>query len=262
MANQYFLDQLGRKITLHCPPQRIISLVPSQTELLFALGLENEVVGITKFCIHPKAWFQSKTRIGGTKDVNLERVRALRPDLVIANKEENDAAQVAALAAEFPVWVSSVDDLNSALSMIGSIAALTDRQEIGAHLCHTITREFAGLRPAGTKSVVYIIWNEPLMAAGPDTFIHDMLRRCGFSNCIAQPRYPTVLEETLEQLAPQVILLSSEPFPFSDKHVKAMEHRFPSSRIVLVDGEMFSWYGSRLTLAPAYFQKLQDELNG
>lgn len=262
MAQHNFLDQLGRKITLHCPPQRIISLVPSQTELLFVLGLENEVVGITKFCIHPKKWFQSKTRIGGTKDLDLERIRALNPDLIIANKEENDEAQIAALAAEFPVWVSDVNDLDSALDMICSIAEITNRQEIGAQLCHTITREFAGLRPTGTKSVVYIIWNEPLMAAGPDTFIHDMLRRCEFANCIAEQRYPKVLEETLEQLAPQFILLSSEPFPFSDKHVKAMQLRFPLSKIVLVDGEMFSWYGSRLTLAPAYFRKLQDELNG
>ncbi len=113
-----FTDQTGREVSIPSHPQRIISLVPSQTELLFDLGLEEQVAGITKFCVHPEKWFRSKTRIGGTKNIKSALIHQLQPDLIIANKEENVKEQVEELAAHYPVWVSDIHDLQSALDMI------------------------------------------------------------------------------------------------------------------------------------------------
>ena len=120
-----FTDQLGRTVDLPNPPQRIISLVPSQTELLYSLGLGEAVVGITRFCTHPETWFRQKARIGGTKAIDPARVDALRPDLIIANKEENEKPQVEALATRYPVWTSDIKTLDDALDMIRSIGAIT-----------------------------------------------------------------------------------------------------------------------------------------
>jgi ABC-type Fe3+-hydroxamate transport system substrate-binding protein len=262
MGHRHYLDQLSRSISLQQAPLRIVSLVPSQTELLFDLGLENEVVGITKFCIHPKQWFDAKTRVGGTKDVDVERIRLLRPDLIIANKEENTKGQIDVLAAEFPVWVSDVHNLSSALEMTQALADITETHQKGMQLCQTIAQGFEALLPIAQKTVVYLIWHGPYMAAGSDTFINDMLSRCGLVNCIAERRYPTLTEDALAHLAPEVILLSSEPFPFSEKHVAALQVRHPTSKIMLVDGELFSWYGSRLLAAPSYFKQIQQQLKG
>src|ERR1700741_3198050 len=107
----HFIDQTGRKISIPQIPQRIISLVPSQTELLFDLGLDKEVVGITKFCVHPPEWFQTKTRVGGTKQLKIDLIKQLQPDLIIANKEENVKEQIEELEKHFPVWISDVNNL-------------------------------------------------------------------------------------------------------------------------------------------------------
>ena len=123
-------DQMHRKIHLpRFPLRRIISLVPSQTELLYDLGLEEEVVGITKFCVHPPEWFQSKARVGGTKTIHFEKIKALQPDLIIGNKEENEREQIEALAECFPVWMSDIATLEDALDMMLRVGALVDRPE-------------------------------------------------------------------------------------------------------------------------------------
>src|ERR1700722_20147309 len=101
-----FTDQMGRTISVEWPVKRIISLVPSQTELLYSLGLADEVIGITKFCVHPKEWFHSKTRVGGTKKLDFEKIAALKPDLIIGNKEENEEVQIKQLMQDYPVWMS------------------------------------------------------------------------------------------------------------------------------------------------------------
>lgn len=251
-----YTDQLGRTLAITEFPQRIVSLVPSQTELLHDLGLEHRVVGITKFCVHPLHWFRGKARVGGTKDVHTSKVRALRPDLIIANKEENVQEQIAALEGEFPVWVSDVNDLPSALEMIASIATITDTQPRGNEIVRQITQGFAMLAPSQQKSAVYLIWKDPYMAAGTGTFISDMLWRCGLSNAIAMDRYPKLDIAQLQELNPEVVLLSSEPYPFRQHHVRALKRVLPEARIMLVDGEMFSWYGSRLLQAPAYLHQL------
>lgn len=257
-----FRDQIGNDITLKEPPQRIVSLVPSQTQLLYDLGLEDQVVGITKFCIHPAHWFETKTRIGGTKTVNIEKVKALQPDLIIGNKEENTRADIEALQSLAPVWVSDVDTLDNALEMIQHISEMTGRLSEGTQLIRTISDRFNALgnrikcHPVRGKRVVYVIWNDPIMAAGTDTFIHDMLERCGLENCIQISRYPEITGDE----KPDVVFLSTEPFPFSETHFPQYQRIFSSAKIVLVNGELFSWYGSALTEAPLYFEQLLDEL--
>lgn len=252
-------DQMGRTLQVPENPQRIISLVPSQTELLHDLGLGERVVGITKFCIHPEDWFRSKARVGGTKQVDLEKVRALRPDLIIGNKEENSQADIEALEKEFPVWMSDVRELDGALDMIRRVGALTGTTGKAEALATGIGQAFDTFQPLTPPlSAAYLIWHEPMMAAGTDTFVNDMLARCGLTNAFAQrtERYPQVSPAELAAADPDVILLSSEPYPFAEKHIPHYNMICPGTPVHLVDGELFSWYGSRLLRSPAYFSGL------
>jgi ABC-type Fe3+-hydroxamate transport system substrate-binding protein len=228
--------------------QRIISLVPSQTELLYDLGLGERVVGITKFCVHPPEWFQSKKRVGGTKTVDIQKVAALYPDLVIANKEENDRDQVLAIEQFCRVWVSDVKTLEDALEMIRTIGDRTQTAPAAAGIIQRIETKFQQITPhQPPRRAAYLIWRKPFMAAGGDTFIHDMIQREGYINVFAdQQRYPQTDAATLAQLAPEEILLSSEPFPFAQKHIAELQEICPKAQIRLVDGERYSWYGSRL----------------
>ncbi len=245
-----FKDQLDRKIRLDGRPARIISLVPSQTELLYSLGLGSEVVGITKFCVRPSGWTRIKTIIGGTKQVDIEKVRSLKPDIIIANKEENDQEQVAILAKEFPVWISDIRNLDDAVEMIGNLSEITGTQTAADEILEKISQNF---RENGSntkmKTCAYLIWWNPMMTVNHDTFIDDMLKRSGLENVFAErndSRYPEITEADLISVAPEILLLSSEPFPFNEKHVEHLQSILPNTRIELADGEMFSWYGSRL----------------
>lgn len=254
-----YTDQTGRKVDIPLNPKRIVSLVPSQTEYLAALGLETEVVGITKFCTLPESWYHGKERIGGTKNLRIDLIRNLKPELIIANKEENKLEQIEMLEDRFPVWASDVVDLPSALDMMLHIGEITGKAEKAKEIATTIASGFASLPPliAG-KSVLYLIWQQPWMAAGRGTFINDVLQRLGLVNLAAggDQRYPVIPAEKLPELKPDYVLLSSEPFPFADKHLEALQLRLPESRLILVDGKAFSWYGSRLLSSPAYFKTL------
>lgn len=252
-------DQMHRSIAVPSHPQRIISLVPSQTELLHDLGLGDRVIGITKFCIHPEEWFRSKTRVGGTKKVDIEQVRALKPDLIIGNKEENAQEDIEALEREFPVWMSDVEDLEGALDMIDHIGRITGTVAGTKAIGDGIRSAFAELRPlAEPLSVAYFIWEKPWMVAGKRTFIRDMLDRCGFTPPALPEagRYPELSDAQLAALDPDVVLLSSEPFPFKERHIPPVNMVLPGTPVHLVDGEAFSWYGSRLLRSPQYFQGL------
>jgi len=253
-----YTDQIGRTVSLTAIPKKIISLVPSQTELLFTLGLNDRVKGITKFCVHPAAWRRNKSIVGGTKTVHLERVQKLNPDLILANKEENTRAEVEALAASYPVWVSDISDLESALDMIGSVATMTDTLGAGQKLIKEIEYSFQNLpRLENRSTAIYLIWQDPFISVGADNFIHDMMLRAGFCNLLAdQLRYPEISIGQIRELQPEYILLSSEPFPFGQKHLDKFQSLFPDIKILLVDGEMFSWYGSRIKLAAQYFRSL------
>ncbi|WP_119080271.1 helical backbone metal receptor [Chitinophaga alhagiae] len=249
-------DQLGRTVEISVPPQRIISVVPSQTELLYHLGAT--VQGITKFCVHPAAWFRSIPRVGGTKQLDLERIAALRPDLIIANKEENEKAQIEALAARFPVWVSDIHTLADACRMVTGLGDILQRQAAAQHIRQQIEEGFSRLQPLPMAApAAYFIWREPWMVAGGDTFIHDMMARCGFRNVFADlPRYPAMGLAQLAASGCRLVLLSSEPYPFKEKHIAEIKAYLPDAEVLLVDGEMFSWYGSRLMFAPGYFDEL------
>ena len=258
-----FTDQLNRKIEIASTPRRIISLVPSQTELLYDLGLREEVVGITKFCIHPEEWFRSKTRVGGTKKYDLEKIKALKPDLIIGNKEENDQEQIEELMKHYTVWMSDIYSLQDAYDMITRVGVLVGKSKEAIHLKLEVEAKFNSFfieceaLKVPTKTA-YFIWNDPYMTAGHDTFINEMLKLCGFENVFLHKssRYPEVNNEEILEANPDLILLSSEPYPFKEKHVEQFQALLPSAQIRIVDGEMFSWYGSRLLRSSEYFRQL------
>lgn len=255
-------DQTGRTIEIKHSPKRIISLVPSQTELLFDLGLDEEVIGITKFCIHPQKWFQTKTRIGGTKLLHLDKIKELQPDLIIANKEENVQEQIQVLAKHFPVWVSDVNNMNDAMEMIQSIGTITNKQLAATAIMNQIKSNFSQLQNTTFKlQTCYLIWREPYMTVGGDTFINNMMNCAGLQNIFEnKKRYPQITIEKLTTYNVPLLILSSEPFPFTQKHIDELQPLLPHTKIILADGEMFSWYGSRLIKAPAYFQQLQNQV--
>ena len=249
-----FTDQLHRKVKVPKNPQRIISLVPSQTELLVDLGLEDRLVGVTKFCVHPKGLKKRKAIIGGTKKFHFDKIEALRPDLIIGNKEENYQEGIEQLAAKYPVWMSDIYDLEGAFQMMQGIGEITGTSEEATILVQKIRQDMDFSQPK-RGSAIYLIWKDPLMVAGRNTFINDMLQRAGFENSVSKPRYPELTMDEIRRLNADYLLLSSEPFPFKQKHVDEFEELLPDKKILLVDGEMFSWYGSRLR----YFG---DYLNG
>lgn len=250
-------DDLGRSVPLEGIPERIVSLCPSQTELLFDLGAGDRVVGVTKFCVHPRDGVAQKSKVGGTKDVNLDRVRALEPDLVLAQREENTREVVEALAQEVPVYVTDVVDVTSALRMIERVAAVVDSRATGEALAAEIRAGLNALSALPNARVLYLIWRDPWMAAGRGTFIHSVLEACGFENALATERYPTVDGEAMRALRPDIVFLSSEPFPFRDKHRQEIARELPDVPIQYVDGEVFSWYGSRMRRIPEYARHLR-----
>lgn len=252
-----FEDQMGRGVNLPDRPMRIISLVPSQTELLHDLGLNDEVIGITKFCIHPKHWKKEKAIVGGTKQVHFGIIDELQPDLIIGNKEENEEGFITELATKYPVWMSDINSLTDALDMIEALGELTGKTREAEGMVVDILNEFGQLdQHKEKKEAVYLIWKNPYMAAGQETFINEMLELAGFTNLVQESRYPELNIDEIKALKPSVVLLSSEPFPFKEKHIEELQAEMPNAQIMLVDGEMFSWYGSSLLKAPDYFKTL------
>lgn len=253
---------MNREVTLNRVPRRIISLVPSQTEFLYDLGLEKELVGITKFCVHPKSLFNSCPRIGGTKQLDLEKIKALKPDLIVGNKEENTREQIEDLSKEFPVWMSDVNTLEDAFAMMTDLSDLCGKGTPGNTLIKSCRESMSACEGLFSgQSALYLMWYNPWMAVGANTFINAMLIHLGFKNVIgSQERYPIVTEQELTDLRANFCLLSSEPFPFTNKHSLELQNLCKGANTVLVDGEMFSWYGSRLKLAGEYFQELSQKL--
>jgi ABC-type Fe3+-hydroxamate transport system substrate-binding protein len=245
---------MQRTVEIHSTVSRIVSLVPSQTELLVDLGLKDRLIGITKFCVHPKELRKEIQLIGGTKNVKVKLVESLNPDLIIGNKEENNQVDIEALEQNLPTWMSDIFNLEDALEMIEQVGEITRTQKRATEIISEIRSNFLKLNPLqGNKSVLYLIWKNPYLAAGRDTFIDSMLTRLGLKNAMNEARYPEV---DLKEVNPDFIFLSSEPFPFKEKHIAELQIQFPASQIILVDGEFFSWYGSRLIDAPHYFNKL------
>lgn len=255
MEKRTFVDQMGRSVEIPFPPKRIISLVPSQTELLHYFGLENEVIGITKFCIYPDKWFRSKTRIGGTKQLKLDDILALKPDLVIGNKEENTKEDIGFLRKHVPVWMSDINSFDEAIEMIDMLGSICGVEDKSQNLTFQILRNFEQLENVGKgRSYLYFIWDEPSFLVGKSTFIDSILSKIGFLNHCNTSRYPNLSELKIE--TPDFVFLSSEPFPFKEEHIAKYKELFPLSKVMLIDGEMCSWYGSRMVLAVDYFKNL------
>jgi ABC-type Fe3+-hydroxamate transport system substrate-binding protein len=238
-------------------PRRIVSLVPSQTELLAYLGLDEFIKGITRYCVHPTQWQQAKTLVGGTKNVDHAAIEQLNPDLIIANKEENTLESIVALREAFPVWTSDVNNLQQALSMISEVGRITGTSEKAQSLVSAIGKRFNQITPCRMQRVLYMIWRKPWMAAASGTFINAMLESLSLTNAVGdKTRYPTLTESEITAIDPAYVLLSSEPFPFRESHIAEIRRLLPAATVLLVNGEMFSWYGSRLLDAPAYFNSL------
>ncbi|MCP9198384.1 helical backbone metal receptor [Gramella sp. GC03-9] len=256
-----FRDQLNRTIELRQAPRRIVSLVPSQTELIVDLGLEEQLVGITHFCVHPAHLKKTKVRVGGTKKVNLRKVQNLKPDIILCNKEENTVEMVDALEQVAPVHVSDVNDIHSTCELIEQYGKIFECSAFANTLSRSVQKKARAFKDKienkEVKRVAYFIWKDPLMVAGKGTFIDSMLKLNGFENVFQKTRYPETDFEELERIQPDLILLSSEPFPFKEEHKKEFEAF--GKKVLVVDGEFFSWYGSRLLAAFDYFTQMHQE---
>lgn len=255
-----FKDQIGNSVDVEFPPSRIISLVPSQTELLFDLNLDEEVIGITRYCVLPTHWSKIKAIVGGTKDFDIETIKSLKPGMVLGNKEENTQANVELLRQSVPVWISDINSLEHAVGMIRSIGDLTDRMAEAETIAGEIQISFEQMEPlvCVNHTLLYLIWRKPWMGAASNTFINDMLMKMGFRNCLQSfERYPVLSELEISALKPDYIFLSSEPFPFTERHKSELLELCPTAEIVFVDGKMFSWYGSHLLKSVNYFRSLR-----
>ncbi|WP_242087472.1 helical backbone metal receptor [Aestuariivivens sediminis] len=259
-------DQLHRTLQLNGTPGRIVSLVPSQTELLCDLGLKGSIVGVTKFCVHPHGIREDKFVVGGTKAIHIDAIRALNPDIILCNKEENTKTIVEDCTSICPVHVSHVVTISDCLQLIEHYGDIFDSKE----KAHTIVEEIKAkvedfkrfIAPKPRLKVAYFIWRAPLMVAGNKTFINELLNLNKFENVYAnQNRYPEIRSDHDEiKILVDVVLLSSEPFPFKEKDKSEFQHYYPNAMVELVDGQMFSWYGSRLTISMAYFKTFRLNL--
>ncbi|MCS7154461.1 MAG: helical backbone metal receptor [Bacteroidetes bacterium] len=255
-------DALGRTVYVAAPPQRIVSLVPSLTETLYALGLGERIVGVTRFCVHPPEARRAKPIVGGTKALHLERIRELRPDLIVANQEENRREDIETLERDFAVYVTVVRTIPEAIDMIRALGIVTGAQARAEELvCAVEAAQSAIGRLPRLGRALYLIWREPYMSVGRDTFIHAMLEAAGLENaCADQSRYPVLEAEAIRELRPDYVLLPSEPYRFKPEHEAELRTLLPETPIVRVNGELFSWYGARMREAFPYLQDLHRRL--
>lgn len=237
---------------------RIVSLVPSITESLFDFGLtEMEVVGRTKFCIHPQTLITNVPVIGGTKNLNLDKIKALKPDLIIANKEENEKLQIEELGKYFEIWLTDIENLQDNQNFLTELGTLLNKQELALNFNEKINVIFDSSKELSPRKVAYLIWKNPYMTVGSDTFIHEIIEKLGFTNLFEDSkRYPEISVNQMKEA--EYVFLSSEPFPFQQKHIDELQKELPDSKIILVDGEAFSWYGTHLSRCGDYFKTLRE----
>lgn len=251
--------------TLHtvAPGARIVSLVPSITELLCELGLAPQLVGRTGFCIHPAEQVRSIAKVGGTKDVNLEKIRRLAPTHVVLNIDENNKPDAEALAQFVPNIIVTHplgprDNLPLA-RLLGGIFGAEERAEAW---CATFEQAWARLQgaPKGAPAtVLYCIWQDPWMTVSSDTYIARMLAEIGWQTPqLGSVRYPAFTWS--EQLLAGIdgVLLSTEPYRFTQAHADALEKQL-GKPVHLVDGEMMSWYGSRSAAGLDYLREMAQQ---
>lgn len=252
-------DDLGAPILLSSKPQRIVSLVPSLTETLVDAGLKNQLTGITKFCVHPKGLRQEIKVIGGTKNPRIKDILNLKPDLVFANKEENGEEDINELKKFTQVYVTDIKNNQDILDFLRMLNVV-----FKTDACFELLQKIQNLPIYPERKKIpscYIIWKDPWMTIGKDTFIHSMMEKYGFQNiCSDSDRYPIISFEQIKAHQTKIVMMSSEPYPFKEKDKEELHKLLPRTIIILVDGEMFSWYGSRLLLADTYLNNLYFNL--
>ena len=253
-------DQTGYSLIVPDNPSRIISLVPSQTELLIDLGLADRLVGRTKFCVHPASKVEVIPIIGGTKNYRFDVIESLNPDLILGNKEENEKQGIERLRASYPVWLSDIQKVHDAMQMIETFGIFFGVEDQASYQNECIQERIDDFDEKKRLNSIYLIWKDPWMAAGKETFIDEMMRLSGFQNSVTKSRYPEVSLDEIRTMNPELVLLSSEPYPFKEHDVVELQRQLPGIRVIWVDGEMFSWYGSRLIRAMDYLQELYEEL--
>lgn len=229
------------------PYQKIVSLVPSLTELLMDFGLKDSLAGRTRFCVEPADEIEDIPIVGGTKNPLLDKIEQVEPDLVIANKEENREEDISYLRRLTEVELTDIRSVEDAMITIHQLGDKLDVPGQATQLNHNINTLIEQRPDEKPLQTIYLIWREPWMSVGHDTYIHDVMQQWNLTNATGYaPRYPTLTIEEMQNLQPELILLSSEPFPFKEKHIDEITPHFPDARILTVDGSWFSWYGSRM----------------
>ena len=267
-AQPTWIDAYGQRHPRAEVSARIVSLVPSITELLFALDLGAQVVGRTGFCIHPRGRLRDVPKLGGTKDVDFETLAGLAPSHVIVNIDENTRETYARLRELVPqVIVTHPNTPADNLELFALLGGIFDREQEAAALSAAFRAALDGLRGSASglpaQRVLYLIWREPWMTVAPVTYIANMLKLVNWHTVPATPRvrYPSLSADELCALAPDLCLLSSEPYPFRDKHIAELQTLLPPATPVrLIDGEMVSWYGSRAILGLTYLASYATQL--
>ena len=241
--------------------KRIISLVPSITETLFYLGLGNNIVGVTNWCKYPEHEIKQITKIGGVKGFDKDIISELKPDIIFAVKEENDKEEIKSVAREYNVFVATVENFEDSTKLINDIGLLTKTSSKAKYLSSQIEREFNNIPDFEGKTCAYFVWNKPMMVVGANTFIDSVLQKCNFNNVFSgENSYPIVEFKDITLKNPEVIFLCSEPFEFKEKHRVEYQTKFPSSKIILINAEMFTWYGSHLLETRNYLNELSEKL--
>lgn len=233
------------------PPARIVSLVPSWTETLYALGLGHAIIGVTRWCVHPPDETARVQKVGGTKDPDIVQIRALAPDLIVCEKEENRREDVEALrAAGLCIWLSEVRSVDDAARWSADLADTTGRHDAGQALADDIRHALAVPPPPRAIPIYVPIWRNPWMTLARGTYAEDILRHCGAHNVFADEpnRYPERGPDEAIEAGARAALLPTEPYPFHTKPQatdELVEAGFPRHRIHTLDGESLTWYGAR-----------------
>lgn len=252
----HIVDQVGQPLSFIQTPKKIISLVPSLTQTLCDVHLEDSIVGVTKFCVHPKRIRQKASVIGGTKNPRIPEIIRLNPDFIIANKEENRKEDIVELQKHCPVYTSDIatiddflgfcDDFSSIFPQSGFNQLKSNVEIINKE--NTIKNKYRAC---------YLIWKNPYMTVGNDTYIHNLMEKYGFENVFKKKiRYPEITIEDIILSPAEIVFLSSEPYPFKKKDSEELSQYLPGKQVILVDGEMMSWYGSAILNAHTYLKEL------
>lgn len=241
------IDQSGKLLNITSNPKRIVSLVPSISKSIFDLGGSNELIAVTRFCTRPKDLRKTKIVIGGTKNPDINKILMLEPDLIIANKEENRKEDIEELSKYAQVFCTNIKSISDAQLLIKDLGKILNKEAHALRTCKQIAnklKELEGIE-SSNKRILYLIWQKPYMTVGKDTFINDVIEACGFNNVFSsETRYPIVDQSKPMISKPDLVFLSSEPYPFREKHKVRIRRDFPNSTPILADGIAFSWYGT------------------